>query len=217
MGFSSSKKKPISDLTITSNNKSDDHENNSTQVCNPPYVYSLSWSKSGKKLSAGTGDGHIGLFEINNRRLVQTQSLVGHQSSVASVVFPFFTAGTHDRILISGGTDGNLVFWDLGLSSHDYSYERCLENQSDSAQQLFNDALLQKLTSQNRQVSKGTTNHRSLNYHEPALLFQINHNRKINWVTKAIPSLNGGPIKRNDTIFVADTTNDITSYTIPFS
>ena len=110
---------------MDTNQSTNDDEQSKPQVCNPPFVYSLAWSKDGKSLSAGLGDGTVGVFEINNRTLVQSHLLVGnedadgamnyaHQSSVASVVYPSFSGSTSDQILCSAGSDGAIVFWNLG-------------------------------------------------------------------------------------------------------
>ena len=65
---------------------------NTTQLCNPPYVHSLSWSPSGKLLAAGVGDGSCAILRAEGRRLVEVGRLGsdegGHRSAVAAVCFP---------------------------------------------------------------------------------------------------------------------------------
>jgi len=235
--------KPISTFTINQNINAEDKSK--PQVCNPPFVYSLAWSNDGKSLAAGLGDGTVGLFEINNRTLVQTQLLVGrsedggddtmhfaHESSVASVVFPSFSASTNDRILCSAGSDGSIVFWDLGKPNdelwnddNDNKYATKSNNNNigdsdDVVAQLFPPRLLQGLRKDENDNDNGIKKQNTSTAntsHKPSILFDISHGQKINWVTSAAPSsLGTASSEYNDTIFVADTSPDITSYTIPF-
>ena len=235
-------RKPISTFTINQNVNAE--ENSKPKVCNPPFVYSLAWSNDGKSLAAGLGDGTVGLFEINNRTLVQSQLLVGHiedggdgtmyyahESSVASVVFPSFSASTNDRILCSAGSDGSIVFWDLGkpndeLWNDDNDNENATKanknnigDSDDVVAQLFPPRLLQGLRNDDNDngINKQNTS-TATSRHKPSIIFDIPHGQKINWVTSAAPSSSLGiaSSKYNDTIFVADTSPDITSYTIPF-
>eukprot|EP00536_Pseudo-nitzschia_multiseries_P005593 jgi/Psemu1/254647/estExt_Genewise1Plus.C_1070035 len=198
-------KKPLSTFVINQNGN--EEERSKPQVCNPPFVYSLTWSNNGESLAAGLGDGTVGVFEINNRTLIQRQLLVGnegndgtmhfaHESSVASVVYPSFSVHTNDRILCSAGSDGSIVFWDLGAPND----------------HLLPPTLLQGL----RNEGAGTyhTNTATAS-HSPRILFDISHRKKINWITRAAPS-NNAVMEFNDTIFIADTSPEITSYTIPF-
>lgn len=227
-------RKPLSTVTIDNNNIN--HEEKKPQVCNPPFVYSLAWSKSGEKLAGGLGDGTIGIFEINNRTLIQTNGIqCAHESSVASVVFPSFSSATGDRILCSAGTDGQIVLWDLGISNDeqwidddesvnlDGSDRICTT--TDVVDQLFNRILLQQLNNYDHNSDTVDTTiptndtmnaiEKRINY-EPSVLFKISHGKKINWVTPAAPSSEAASSAYNDTVFVADTSSDITSYTIPF-
>jgi len=202
----------------------------------------LAWSNDGKSLAAGLGNGTVGVFEINNRALVQSQLLVGHEegddgtmyyaheSSVASVVFPSFSASTNDRILCSAGSDGSIVFWDLG-KPNDEQWDDDNENtkaksnnddndRSDSdddvVAQLFPPILLQGLRNDDSDINNVLAN-TARNRHKPSIIFDISHAQKINWVTPAAPSSsNTASSEYNNTIFVADTSPDITSYTIPF-
>jgi len=229
-------KEPISTFTINNNNIAQEDEKKKPQVCNPPFIYSLVWSKNGKKLASGLGDGTIGIFEINNRTLIQNQLLIGrgssnsdvscdemhfaHNSSVVSVVFPSFSSSTDDRIFCSAGTDGQIVFWDLGdeqwsNEEENLNYETN-NTYIDVVAQLFHANLLQGLNNHNNETA-GTIHTNTMitkhkNY-QPTILFEIPHKKKINWVTKATAT---DQMRNNDTIFVADTSPDITSYTIPF-
>lgn len=251
-------RKPISTFLI--NNQNNNIQGKKPQVCNPPFVYSLAWSNNGEKIAGGLGDGTIGIFEINNRTLIQSQLLIGregnnnnnddddgssselhyaHNSSVVSVVFPSFTTSTDDRILCSAGTDGSIVFWDLGISNDEQwattSEEVVEENYLDGDEtnnnkssdddfvaQLFHPKLLRGLNNHTTTTTNPTDKKHNSHHHQPTILFDIPHEKKINWVTKATQSSSLSPdstvdsIQYNDTIFVADVSPDITCYKIPF-
>ena len=257
-------RKPISTFLI--NNQNNNIQGKKPQVCNPPFVYSLAWSNNGEKIAGGLGDGTIGIFEINNRTLIQSQLLIGrengndnsnnnnsnndgsgdgeihyaHNSSVVSVVFPSFSTSTDDRILCSAGTDGSIVFWDLGISndeqwattSEEVEEENYLDgdgknnklSDDDVVEQLFHPKLLRGLKNHTTTTTTDPTtmNTKHNNHHQPTILFDIPHEKKINWVTKAtrsssiISTSTADSIQYNDTIFVADVSPDITCYKIPF-
>mmetsp|Transcript_16026 Transcript_16026/g.29755 ORF Transcript_16026/g.29755 Transcript_16026/m.29755 type:complete len:259 (-) Transcript_16026:297-1073(-) len=209
-------KKPISSFTVD-NKAMEEDTNSKPQVCNPPMVYSLTWSPTGKSLAAGFGDGSIGIFSIENRNLVQTGLLSEnvHSSSVASVVYPSFSTSSAERVLCSAGSDGSILFWDLGSCvtwNDDWGYNVESKDSKDTIMELF----------ANMQCSEGGTKapsnladanrsqHDSLG--QPQVLFQIPHGQKINWITQATSATNQAD---NNTIFVADTSAEITSYTIP--
>lgn len=171
-------------------------------MCNPPMVYSLNWSPSGNLLAAGLGDGNVNIFAIENRNLVQTGLLPdGHDSSVASVLFPSFCNNKTERVLFSGGSDGTVLCWDLGANVCHNS------TPSKHPQDLFAPSLLQQQAN-SKSVDGGLikqTEELTL-VDKPQILFGIGNGGKINWMeTSQSPS----------TLFVADTTNDITAYTIP--
>jgi WD40 repeat protein len=149
-------------------------------------VYSLGWSDSGRLLAAGLGDGNVNIFAIENRNLVLTGLLSdGHDSSVASVLFPSFCKD-NERILFSGGSDGNIFCWDIGGSILD-------NDSSPSPSSVFPPSLMSQIHSMEEDLVEQT-----------AVLFGLGNKAKINWMETSL-----------DALYVADTTNDITAYTIP--
>ena len=178
--------------------------NSKPQVCNPPMVHCISWSPNGESFAAGLGDGSIGVFMIENRRLVQTGLLGvsddggGHDSSVVSVSYPSFSNATADRILCSAGTDGSLLFWDLGSLLYTGWDDDDDDNIRgiDDVTELFGRTLLI-----GEDGGKQKSNNR---VQQPKILFGLDHSRKMNWIAND-----------NNNIFVADTSSDITMYTIP--
>lgn len=163
-------------------------------------VYSLSWSQSGNLLAAGLGDGSVSIMGIQNRSLVQTGHLpYAHDASVASVHFPSFCRGKSERVLFSGGSDGIVLCWDLGSN--------IVENEAASPKSLFSPELLNG-SKQNRDAATDqlVQQTKGLSLDNAEVLFGIGKGEKINWMESA---------KDPDTLFVADTSNDITAYTIP--
>ena len=153
------------------------------QMCNPPMVHSLSWSPSGRLLTAGLGDGSIQVLGVVKKKLVAKSRLRdGHSSSVASLCFPDFglnTANT-DRLLASAGTDGAILVWDLKRSIGG-------DAAVDPRQILSHDFVMEDRSE------------------EPTILFGIPHPHKANCMVSS----------RTNTLYVADTSNEITGYTIP--
>ena len=171
------------------------------QVCNPPMVHSLSWSRSGRLLAAGLGDGTCGILKVDDRRLTQVARLrEGHDSSVVTVLFPDWSGGAsnhvlgQDRLLATAGTDGSILCWDLG--SH-VAGDGAVDPAS-----LFGESMV-PLESSMEQVS--------LENSSPRILFGIPHGVKPNGMVCTGNSDSVLPT----TFFVADTTNDITAYAIP--
>jgi WD40 repeat protein len=179
------------------------------QVCNPPMIHSLAWSPSGRLLAAGLGDATCGVLRVDGRKLSQVVRLrEGHESSVATVLFPNWSSGasnanTHhvlaqDRLLASAGTDGAILCWDLGKS--------VAGNGALDPSSLFGESVV---------PLEDAMEQASLEDGESSLsakiLFGIPHDQKPNWMVcsgnmdQVLPA----------TLFVADTSNDITAYTIP--
>jgi WD40 repeat protein len=170
-------------------------------------VHSLAWSASGRLLAAGLGDGNIPIFSMENRTLVQTGYLPeGHDSSVAHVCFPNFCGGS-ERILLSGGSDGAILCWDIGpnvLDSKDPVVPSQIFPESLLSQRRDRDDSMMMDEQPMDELQGLSRRTQELSLDQPKILFGIPHGRKVNWMTTSKQS-----------VFVADTSNDITAYTIP--
>lgn len=203
-------RKPISSFMVDSQhtwNEDDSHNNNGKpQICNPPMVHSLAWSASGQTLAAGLGDGSIPIFSIHNRNLVHVGTISdgAHDSSVVSVIYPCFSCSSQERCLCSAGTDGNIIFWDLGPS--------LLGEEDENKNGTLDPFDLNKLFAKSLKLE--TRDRPSLAFGTPQLLFGIPHGREMNWITRAVQLVDSDNHYHN-AIFVADTSNDITCYNIP--
>lgn len=159
-------------------------------------VHSLAWSPSGKLLVAGLGDGNIPIFSIENRNLVQTGYLPdGYASSVACVTFPRF-AKENERMVLSAGSDGSILVWDVGTNVME------LADVGDPKELFRSDFI--DAESDKTEESDLAQRVEELSLGKAKILFGIPHETKVNWITTSQQS-----------IFVADTSNDITEYTLP--
>ena len=240
---------------------------NTAQLCNPPYVQTLSWSASGRLLTAGCGDGSCIIFRAEGRRLVEIGRLgcdvfEGHNGSVASVCFPNFGICEHqggelyegipakvrksgeveDRLMVSAGNDGHIIFWDLGANMVGDNpldpalyLDKCLststaklnaEDEKISAEdeetvkkilEGLNISPTQDLSSptrdeeESKEEKKNVEDEDELSPSPPRVLFKIGHRYKTNWMTCNRAS---DAILPNS-LFVADTTRNISVYTLP--
>jgi len=192
------------------------------QVCNPPMVHSLSWSPSGRLLAGALGDGSCCILRVDGRRLVEVDRLRdGHDAAVASILFPGFggssssslAASNHvaarDRLVASAGNDGAIFLWDLGADSagegaldpSDIFVESILLS---GQQQPNNNETKMKQDSLEDDMEGLTLTGGS------KLLFGIRHQHKPNFLVSS-----GTDNVFASALFVADTTNDITAYTLP--
>ena len=199
--------------------KQDDNTNKSgvNQICNPPIVHSLSWSPSGSLLAAALGDGTCLIADIEKRKLVEKCRLRdGHHSAVASVLFPNFglasTTSSHvsadDRLIISAGSDGNILLWDLGLAvagSNAVNPSKLFACHANDCSQVSNNECIDEASK-----ALGTM---SLSQQNPQILLGIPHNEKINFM---VCSSSHDPVLSNS-LFVSDIREDITVYLLPVS
>jgi len=196
-------KRPLSTVKITTDNVG------AGQVCNPPMVFDVTWSPSGRLLVAGLGDGTASVLSVRGRNLYETFRIKGgHSSSIASVIFPRFGCDSsshvaaNDRLLISAGSDCNLMLWDLGsevAGKHAVDPSTWLEGCS-SPKSNNDDA-----TVEGKMADLGL---KELTVDSPRKLFGIPHEKKMNHLT----SSGSNDILLPSTLFVADTTKDITAY-----
>ncbi len=218
-------KRPSCSYRVTPDPPNSEAAASTNQVCNPPMVHSLSWSPSGRLLAAGLGDGTCRVLHVEGRSsCVEVARLEnGHDAPVASVLFPEWTAsptpsacGRHvtaqDRLLTSAGNDGAILGWDLGgVVAGDGAHvpsllidESVLQTTHQGKQPMDLSDAMQGLTMQIEHDEDDL-------YRPPYILFHIPHGHKPNWMT----SSRGHDSVFPATLFVADTTNNITAYTIP--
>ena len=236
----------------------------------------MSWSPSGRLLCAGVGDGSCAILRAEGRRLVKIGRMGsdegGHGSAVAGVCFAGFglcdqrddlaaqlsakirkSGEAEDRLMISAGNDGTLIFWDLGgnmvgngpLDPVLY-LDKCLlppvkrgaddnTTTQDTDEKKTNDATNTKAM-KSLEISNNQTNNSKkkpkkgkqvakellsgdedlsdellLTPSPPKVLFKIAHGQKPNWITCSRASDTVLPTS----LFVADTTNNISIYTLP--
>lgn len=192
------------------------------QVCNPPIVHSLSWSPSGRLLAAGLGDGSSILFKVEGRRLTEVGRLNGgHDAAVASVLFPKFGGVSHlsshvaaeDRLLVTAGNDGALLLWDLGTgivngggAVDPASMFVCCSGDNDEVEGANAHGNMNNETMQ-KDLAKLSISTKK----ESKVIFGIPHGNKPNWVVSSPVTEPAMP----SSLFVADTSNDITAYILP--
>lgn len=213
-------KRPSSTHTI----QRDDEENSVNQICNPPFINSLAWSPSGRLLSAGLGDGTAVVMEVDGRKLVEKCRLRGgHDAAVASVLFPQFGGVdskhivAEDRLMVTGGNDGSIFLWDLGKNlacqgvDPSTMFVDCVPSTTCSGD-IENDSV--QVDDALKSLSMSTPPHDDGNIDkglDPTILFGVQHGKKPNFIESSRSSNVAFP----SSIFVADTSNDITVYTFP--
>jgi len=186
-------RRPLSSQHITNTDAG------ANQVCNPPMVHSLTWSPSGRLLAAGLGDGSLSVMSVENRSLVQVVRLEdAHSGSVASVVFMRWSSSQHvaanDRIMVSTGNDCTVAVWDLGASL-------CGEGAVNPSRLLYVEGDEESMDTAMQDLNISD---------QPKTLFAWNHGEKPNWMISSYRD----PLFPS-TLFIADTSNDITAYTLP--
>ena len=189
----------LDSVDMNATTTSTDINNSSNQLCNPPMVHHLSFSPSGRLVAAALGDGSVALVRMDTRSFgssttATTRLWDAHGGAVASVAFATWNATStrvdaNDRLLWTAGNDGAITVWDLGT--------KLCGQHAPLEQQLFNLQLDEINTTNN----------------EARAMFSVQHGVKPNWM---VSSSSRDPIFPS-TVFVADTTNVITAYTIPLA
>ena len=188
-------------------------ESGNAQVCNPPFVNQIAFSKHGTLIAAALGDGSALILGIKGRSISQKCRLSGgHSSSVASALFPAFGCDTssnvaaNDRLLVTGGSEGKIMFWDIGSAVAG-------KNAVDPSTWLVGctpfpaDDISEDMSSLSLEERKKRASVQSV---DPRILFGIPHGQKINTIT----SSTSRESVMASSLFVADTSNDITAYMI---
>jgi len=194
-------------------------DSGTNQMCNPPIIHSLSWSPSGYLLAAGLGDGGVMVLAMKGRKLVEACRLrQGHTSAVACVLFPLFEhrkinesslhVTSNDRMLISAGNDGAILLWDLKRNvAGDHAVDPAtLFHGCDHPSPKKNNSVNTNID----HVATEAIKNLSLTSMEPKILFGIPHQLKPNFLACSQDS-NTLPV----TLFVADTSCEITAYSLP--
>lgn len=188
-------------------------DSGNAQVCNPPFVNQIAFSKHGTLIAAALGDGTASVLEIKGRSMSPKCRLSGgHSSSVASVLFPAFGCDTssniaaNDRLLVTGGSEGKIIMWDIGSAvagKHAVDPSTWLVGCAPSpAENIAEDMSSLSLDKQRKQGANQNV--------DPRILFGIPHGEKINTIT----SSTSRESVMASSLFVADTSNDITAYMI---
>ena len=212
---SSSSSLPLSSISIPQTTSSE-----SNQVCNPPMVHCLQWSPSGQLLAAGLGDGSVAMMNhpTSSAPLILSSRIEdAHSGTVAACLFPAWTnkhcnsnaIAANDRFLCTTGNDGCIAFWDLGEiiggeKANNPTNLFPLQNDIDDHQQDMNANISSTKVSKSKVP---TTNCIDV----PETLFAFQHQTKPNWMIHSGNKDTSFPYS----LFVADTSNIITAYTIP--
>jgi WD40 repeat protein len=172
---------------------------NVKQMFNPPYVHSLVLLKDGSWAAAAAGNGSIELLQLDSQ--FRMQPLEAHGSAV---VFVDIVASSPSS-LVTAGNDGAIAFWDLNLPDESTAtkfIELTTRRRGVAAKMKIAKAALapQKklLASLDSQIAALKDAPRA------TLLLKIDHSHKVNWIKSL----------RNGTMFVADTQDSITCYTV---
>jgi WD repeat-containing protein 53 len=199
-------------------------------------VHSLAWSPSGRLLAAGLGDGTTNIFLMANRSLVDVARLReggdSTDAAVASVLFPAFLPcctqqwqqhqhpTAQDRFMAVIRNDSIINLWDLGVT---VAGEHAIDPFPSLSSAFLADGSHSTLTptsqpqqqSNKKQLLQDSMQDMSIIMDQPKLLYKIPHKKKPNWMASSSRGRQQQQDKQVPScIFVADTTNDITAYTL---
>jgi WD repeat-containing protein 53 len=210
-----SSQSPLSSISIPQITSSD-----SNQVCNPPMVHCLQWSPSGQILTAGLGDGSVAIMHhaTSHASLILSNRIDdAHSGTVASCLFPAWTnkfctssaVTANDRLLCTTGTDGHIAFWDIGenIGGERANAPTTLFPLQHAVDDRHHDMKSKASTTKSSKQKEPIDNSIDL----PHTLFAFQHHAKPNWMIHSGSNDTSFPYS----LFVADTSNNITIYTIP--
>lgn len=180
---------------------------NVKQMFNPPYIYSLDVLESGPWVIASTGSGALEVLNIDQK--VRAESEEAHSSAVNFVSFTRFSLPGLPNLLLSTGNDGFLAIRsvqppnDANTAQYAETLQRLTELQGRiTAAKKATKIQAKLLTSLETQLKK-LQGAPKLN-----LVFKAKLPNVVNWCCSSSKLSNCG------NLFVADTTDAITCYTI---
>ncbi|CAO3596263.1 unnamed protein product [Absidia cylindrospora] len=93
-------------------------EPSSSQMFNPPFVYTIGNSMDGSWVAAGLGDASIQLFNFGDKKTKRIDPLVsrledGHSNMVNCLSFLPGRDESQEQVLLSGSVNGSLALWHL--------------------------------------------------------------------------------------------------------
>jgi hypothetical protein len=172
-------------------------------------------------------------MEVEGRKLVEKCRLRGgHDAAVASVLFPQFGGvdSSHvvaeDRLMVTGGNDGSIMLWDLGSRLASQAVDPCtmfvdcvastcadhVQQKDGNARTGVDDAMksmsLSKSSEKDDGIGRNSCEKKS---YEPEILFGVKHGKKPNYIESSRASNAAFP----SSLFVADTSHEITVYSFP--
>jgi hypothetical protein len=192
-----------------------------TRWCNPPMVHALSYSPSGRYLAGGLGDGSWIWVHADSGQLISRWT-DAHASPIACVGFLHSSSNTasatdpsyYDRCLVTAGNDGYVVWWDVGCAllgdhaNNDNTLDpRIYWNGASGTTATANSG------NNNKHAKKATTKVQQGDDGLPQTVGAVLHGRKPNAMvchSSDASCAKVGPAK----VYLADTSNDITVYTL---
>ncbi|EFA82353.1 WD40 repeat-containing protein [Heterostelium album PN500] len=173
-------------------------EKQQRQILNPPFVHSLDLSHDGKLMAIGLGSGDIAINDISS---FSTHLLLdsAHSAPLSQVHFPRFSgsAGSLDNsnshLLLSAGNDSNIILWDIEKKKDQQQQQQQTSNKSKNNKQ----STTQKAEEAEKEDAEEDQ--------EKRIKAWTQHHSIVNWLTTS---------NRSTSIYIADTSNDITVLTI---
>mgnify|MGYP001265743644 CR=1 FL=1 len=174
-------------------------ETSSSQLFNPPFVHSLSYSHDGKIFAAAVGDGTVGVYDANTYEsaCVEDKRLEGHSTVTCEVKFARF--------------DMNGVYGLLSACQSESILLRRLYSKEDSTKDEVSKTASKNSTSSSKRGKRRRRKKKNKNKKsvpcvarmESEIMLRLNHGEKIN----ALETTKSGDV------IVADTSSEIHIYT----